>query len=523
MKTLGDLYSAGAETGSIAAVKSNYNAWELLEPLVQPGCRVVLEKLKIRGLAYHSARVRPGSLYFCLPGRKVDGHYYAREAVAAGAAAIVAEKALHLGVSDIPVIIVGDTREALAQAAARFYGFPAEKLNLIGVTGTNGKTTTTYYLQSVYQAAGQPAAIVGSNGARYKNWAVQFDFTTPPSLELQQCLAMLKEKGAGTVAMEVSSHALMQRRVAHCSFNSAVFTNITRDHLDYHGTMQDYFEAKALLIGLIKKETGSGLILNADDPSYRRLFDLAGADRLKVSYAIRSRFAPVRASGVSADHRGRCSFNLIGWSRPLPVTLQLPGIFNVYNALAAAAVAWKEKLPAEAVRQGLNGLDAVPGRLEEISLHDPAVTVVIDYAHTPDSLRQVLQLLRNRAPRRLITVFGCPGERDVGKRPLMGRIAEELSDLVVLTADNPAGEKAGDIIRQIREGMRSTPVEIDDRAEAVHYALSKAGDGDLVLLAGKGAEEYQLIGSGMVPYNDRRTVEKYRSGSRRAGNKNKFQ
>mgnify|MGYP000932433199 CR=1 FL=1 len=517
MKTLDALYSAGPEKRLNGAAKSAYSAWELLAPLVRTGSRRVLEKIQIRELACHSARVRPGSLYFCLPGRKVDGHSYAREAAAAGAVAIVAERALPIGASGIPVIVVEDTREALALAAARFYGFPAEKINLIGVTGTNGKTTTTYYLQSIFQAAGLPAAVVGSNGARFNNWVLQLDHTTPPSLELQQCLAMLKEKGAGVVAMEVSSHALIQRRVAHCSFNSAVFTNITRDHLDYHGTMQDYFKAKALLIGLLKKEAGSGIILNADDPSYRRLVALAGAERLKVPYAIRSPFAPVRASDVSADQKGRCSFNLLGWHRPLQISLQLPGIFNVYNALAAAAVAWKEKLPAEAVREGLNGLEAVPGRLEEISIDTPAITVIIDYAHTPDSLRQVLLLLRKRAPRRLITVFGCPGERDRGKRPLMGRIAEELSDLVVLTADNPASERVEDIIGQIREGMRSNPVEIADRAEAVHYALSQARDGDLVLLAGKGAEEYQLVGTEMIPYNDRRTVEKFMASQRRPG------
>ncbi len=492
---------AGAAPG---ADRSCLNAWFLLEPLASAADRCILQKIEVERIAYHSTVATPGSLFFCLPGGKDDGHAYARDAVSRGAAAIVTSKPLEV---NAPLIQVDDTRLALSLAAARFFGFPGERINLIGVTGTNGKTTTTYFLQSIYNTAGRPAAVLGSNGLMFNDLRRNFQLTTPLSLELHESLALLIERGVDTVAMEVSSHALMQHRVAHCFFNSAVVTNVTRDHLDYHHTMERYLWAKSRLFFLLKQSAGSGIVLNADDLYYADLEKYTQGIK-RFLYGINNPLAAIRALNITADPGGRYRFEITGWDAPLRISLKLPGLFNVYNALAAAAVAWKDALEGEAVEKGLNNLTSVPGRLEEIAV-DTGFTVIVDYAHTPDGLEQVLQLLRHREPRRVITVFGCPGERDRGKRPLMGRIAERYSDLVVVTADNPAGEDAARIIREIKQGMQSEPASIEDRRTAVLYALKQAGPGDLVLLAGKGAEEYQLIGDEAIPYNERKVVEEY--------------
>ena len=480
------------------------SAWQLLETLVSPALKPALERIRVRSLVYHSARVGPDALFFCLTGNKEDGHRFAREAVSRGAAAVVASRPVDC--AGAALVLVEDTRAALSLAAARYYGFPGNRLNLIGVTGTNGKTTTTYFIQSVYRAAGQPAAILGSNGLLFDGLKRCFALTTPQSLELQESLAGLRDRGARVVAMEVSSHALVQHRVAHCFFDSAVVTNITREHLDYHGTMESYMKAKSRIFTLLKQGSASGAILNTDATYYGKLFGLAGRQPLKITYGIESDDAVVRAVNLSVKSRGCYSFDLLGWPEPQRVSLQLPGRFNVYNALAAAAAAWKDRLEPEAVAEGLHSLAAVPGRLEEIRA-GAGFTVVIDFAHTPDGLEQVLKLLRQREPGRLITVFGCPGERDRGKRPLMGRIAERYSDLVVVTADNPAGEDAATIMQEIRAGMQTAPLLIEERREAVRHALEQAGAGDMVLLAGKGAERYQLIGDTAVPYNEREVVE----------------
>lgn len=479
-------------------------AWSLVEPVAPPQSRPALEKVAIKHLSYHSARVEPGTLFFCLPGGKVDGHCYAREAVSRGAAAVVASRPVDVGV---PLILVDDSRFALSLISARFFGFPGNRMNLIGVTGTNGKTTTTYYIHSIFRAAGHKAAILGSNGLLSDGLRRSFDLTTPQSLELQESLAFVQQRGVEVVAMEASSHALVQQRLSHCFFDGAVFTNLTRDHLDYHRSMQDYWKAKCKLFTLLKEKAGAGAVLNTDD-GYFKQFSAAAAGRRLITYGIKDRSAAVRAVDLSVTAEGRYSFVLRGWPAPLRISLPLPGLFNVYNALAAAAVAWKDGLDPEAVVNGLHGLTAVPGRLEEIAT-GAGFTVIIDYAHTPDGLEQVLKLLRSREPRRIITLFGCPGERDRGKRPIMGRIAERYSSRVILTADNPAGENAETIIREIKQGMRTDPILIPDRREAVGYALEQASSGDLVLLAGKGAEEYQLIGDSAVPYSDRETVEAY--------------
>lgn len=487
------------------------SAWALLEPFASPQMKESLRHIRIERLAYHSAKVKPGTLFFCLPGRKADGHDYAAEAAGRGAAALVVSRKVDMRSPGIPVITVNDTRLALSAAAARFFGFPGDKMKMIGVTGTNGKTTTTYFINSIFKAAGYNTAILGSNGLIVNGTRRKFALTTPQSLDLQEHLYFSLQQGAEVAVVEVSSHALVQQRVAHCYFDSVVYTNLSREHLDYHQTMAQYLEAKSRLLDLLKKRSGGRVILNADDPSYSELATRS-AHLPQLAYGLVTEGARVRAVDLAQTERGCYSFNLLGWPVPFRVTLQLPGKFNLYNALAAAAAACQGGLLPEAVATGLNVLRQVPGRFEELETQ-AGFTVIIDFAHTPDGLEQVLQLLSSRPARRRITLFGCPGERDRGKRPLMGRIAELYSDKVILTTDNPAGEDAAAIIEDIKQGMRRVPLVIPDRREAVYHALATARSGDVVLLAGKGAEEHQIIGERAIPYSDRQTVADYFSGT----------
>lgn len=485
-----------------------FSAWDLLEPFLSRQMKTKLQQVRVKRLAYHSDNVTPGTLFFCLPGGKRDGHAYAAGAAGRGAAALVVSRSVPLSKSGIPVIAVRDTRLALSAAAARFYGFPAHKMKMIGITGTDGKTTTAYFVGSIFEAAGYNTAILGSNGLIIKGIRRKFALTTPQSLDLQEHLYYSRQRGTEVAAIEISSHALVQQRAAHCSFDSVVYTNLTREHLDYHRSMRQYLEAKSRLLSLLKKgPSGSGVVLNADDFYYRDLV-ARSADLPRLAFGINAGEAVIRAVALEQDERGCYGFHLLGWPAPFPVKLNLPGMFNVYNALAAAAAACREGLKPGPVAAGLNALQRIPGRFEEMEV--PAdFTVIIDFAHTPEGLEQVLRLLSTRAARRRFTLFGCPGERDRQKRPLMGRIAERYSDVVILTADNPAGEDAGAIMEDIKRGMSGRPLIIPDRREAVFHVLSKARAGDLVLLAGKGAEEYQIVGEEALSYSDRQTVLDY--------------
>lgn len=484
------------------------SAWDLLKPFLARQMKTKLEQVCVKRLAYHSDNVTPGTLFFCLPGGKRDGHVYAAGAARRGAAALVISRAVHLKESGTPVIVVRDTRLALSAAAARFYGFPANKMKMIGITGTDGKTTTAYYVGSIFEAAGYNTAILGSNGLIMKGVRRKFALTTPQSLDLQEHLHFSRQRGTEVAAVEVSSHALVQQRAAHCRFDSVVYTNLTHEHLDYHRSMGQYLEAKSRLLGLLKiNRSGSGVVLNADDFYYRDLVALS-ADLPRLAFGINAGEAVIKAVGLEQDEKGCYGFHLLGWPASFPVKLNLPGMFNVYNALAAAAVACREGLKPGPVAAGLNALQRIPGRFEEIEV-PTGFTVIIDFAHTPEGLEQVLRLLSARAARRRFTLFGCPGERDRRKRPLMGRIAERYSDEVILTADNPAGEDFRTIIEDIKGGISGRSLVIPDRREAVFHVLSAARAGDLVLLAGKGAEEYQVVGEDSFPYSDRQTVLDY--------------
>ena len=426
-----------------------------------------------------SRDVRPGSLFCCVPGRHQDGHAYAGEAVERGAVALLGERPLPLTVTQA-VVAPGQVRPAMARVAASFYGHPSTSLVTVGVTGTNGKTTVSHLLAGILEAHGWPTTVIGTlDGAR----------TTPEAPALQRLLATARDDGRRAVSMEVSSHALAQRRVDGVTFAAAVFTNLSRDHLDYHGTMEAYFDAKASLF--VPDRTALGVV-NADDPWGRRLID-DGIVPL-VTYSLED------AHDV-ASRPGRTAFT---W-RGRRVEMALTGRFQVANALAAATTASALEIPEDAIVSGLGGAQVVPGRFEVVPAAAP-FTVVVDYAHTPDGLASALDAARILADgKRVVCVFGCGGDRDPGKRPVMGAVAAERADAVVLTSDNPRSEDPEAIIAAVLAGVPdpgSVTVRVD-RAEALEAAVALARRGDVVVVAGKGHEQEIETSTGSFPFDDR--------------------
>ncbi|NLZ92929.1 MAG: UDP-N-acetylmuramoyl-L-alanyl-D-glutamate--2,6-diaminopimelate ligase [Firmicutes bacterium] len=459
--------------------------------------------LEVAGIAHDSRYVLPGELYVCLEGMRVDGHFFAGQAVERGAVAVLATKPLNL---PVPTIYVSDTRHALSFLSDRFFAHPSRKLHIVGVTGTNGKTTTTHFLQSIYRAAGYAAAVIGTVGIRMDKEYLPGDLTTPEAFALHKTFAEMNQQNIKHVVMEVSSHSLTWCRVEHVEFNTAIFTNLTHDHLDFHKSMQKYFAAKAHLFKkLPKKENGRAqAIINADD-HYGKLL-LTSLDVPVFSYGLHDN-AAVRGF-VASTTVGETLVVIRYGNLEFEINVHLPGEYNVYNAIAAVAAALAEGIAPEAIIDGVDNLESIPGRLEAINFQQE-FSIFIDFAHTPDGLEKVLTTLSALPHRRLIIVFGCPGDRDRTKRPLMGRIAEAYSDVVIVTSDNPGTESPEGIIREILQGMEHLPVVLPDRNEAVHYALSIADKGDIVLLAGKGHETYQLIGDQHIPYSDKQAVEAF--------------
>lgn len=460
---------------------------------------------QVDALTDDSRAVRRGVLFVAVRGADRDGHDYLDAAKAAGASVAIVDDASRTA---LPAIIVRDTRRAASVAAAAFYGFPAHQLRLVGVTGTNGKTTTVGMLRHLLDAPGAPSAsigtlgvLVGSSGSAVPGGS---GLTTPGPVELQRVLRELVDGGVQTVAMEASSHALHQHRLDTLRFAAVVFTNLTRDHLDYHGTMEAYFAAKAMLLDLLT-DTGVA-VTNADDAAW----DALPAAPHRVRFGLVAD-AEVRAEEVRFAPRGS-SWTLVTAGERHGVTLPLIGDFNVDNALAAAAAAWSLGMPAARIAERLRDMPQVPGRLEILS-EQPVV--LRDYAHTPDALERALQAVRPFATNRLIVVFGCGGDRDRGKRPEMGRIAQHGADLAIVTSDNPRTEDPDRILDDIEAGMDAGAHErIEDRRAAIARAIALAGDGDVVLLAGKGHETYQVRGTVKYPFDEREIVgEIMRDGS----------
>jgi UDP-N-acetylmuramoyl-L-alanyl-D-glutamate--2,6-diaminopimelate ligase len=454
----------------------------------------------VRAVEYDSRRVRPGACFACMPGLHTDGHAYAPDAVASGAVALLVERPLGLGVVEARV---PDVRRVLGPVAARIVGDPSRALRCIGVTGTNGKTTTTYLLHAIAGAAGERAGLIGTTGARVGDRVLSTGFTTPEAPDLQSLLAAMRDEGVTTVAMEVSSHALAQHRVDGTRFAAACFTNLSQDHLDYHGTLEAYFEAKARLF---VPERCAIAVTNVDDPYGREIARRAAAAGIEVvTYA---RDDPSADLGVTAVAHGPAGTDVEFVDRRAAeraaTTLGLLGPVNVENALAAAATARALGTPLATVAAGLAAAPVVPGRLERIDAGQP-FTVLVDYAHTPDALARAVEAARALAGgRRVAVVFGCGGDRDPEKRVPMGAAA--AGDLVVVTSDNPRSEDPAAIAAAAAAGVRSAgrvPVVELDRRTAIALALEWAAGGDVVLIAGKGHESGQTTAGETVPFDDR--------------------
>jgi UDP-N-acetylmuramoyl-L-alanyl-D-glutamate--2,6-diaminopimelate ligase len=465
---------------------------------------------EIADLAYDSRRVGPGTLFFCFRGERSDGHDFASAAVEAGAAALVVERPLEL---DLPQARVDDARAAMAPIAAAFNGDPTAELNVVGITGTNGKTTTAFLVRHLLEAAGRSCGLLGTVQQVVGGQVEEVERTTPEAIDLQRTFNRMLETGDDACAMEVSSHALVLHRADAIRFSAKVFTNLSQDHLDFHADMEDYFAAKRLLFSgeggapLIEIEGGIS-VLNLDDPYGRRLAEeLAGDEGAGcVTYSAAGAAADLSARGVTFD-AGGSRFLCLSPDGELEVETPLPGDFNVSNALAALAVAHALGVDLRASAAALASAEQVPGRFESIDEGQP-FAVVVDYAHTPDSLENVLQAARRLTAGRVISVFGCGGDRDRDKRPLMGRAGAELSDLAVVTSDNPRSEDPAAIIDQIRAGIPADPhaeVAVEqDRREAIALALGRAVEGDTVVIAGKGHEQGQEFEGGRkVPFDDR--------------------
>ncbi len=462
---------------------------ELLAPL--PHAQIVGEPdVQVSGVSYRSGDVQAGSLYFAVPGEHTDGHDHARDAVAGGATVIVSERLLHTGATEV---VVPSVREAMGLVAGSFYGRPSDAMVVIGVTGTNGKTTTTYLLERIFEAAGMTAGVIGTTGIRIDGRVVGFDRTTPEAPDLHRLLAEMRDTGVRGVAMEVSSHGLDQHRVGGVRFSCAVFTNLSQDHLDYHGSLEAYFAAKARLF---TPQLAERAAVNHDSPEGRTLAGQVPTLTFGVSEG-----ADLRAEHVRVDSTG-LSFEVDG----LEFRSRLRGAFNVSNCLAALAASRQVGISDEAVVEGVGSLAGVPGRMEPVECGQP-FEVLVDYAHTPDSVENALRAARPLAgEKKVIAVFGCGGDRDRGKRPLMGEAATRLADLSIVTSDNPRSEDPEAIVREIEVGARRGGgrymVEVDRRA-AIRLALSEAAAGDMVVIAGKGHETGQEFADRTIPFDDR--------------------
>ena len=444
------------------------------------------QDVDITRIEFDSRQVEPGDLFVCVVGTFDDGHRFAEGAMAAGAAALLVERELPY---DIPQVCVENTRIAMAEAAAYFYGYPARKMKMLGVTGTNGKTTCTYMIKSIAEEAGHKVGLIGTITNLIGNEVLPAEHTTPESPDLHALLAKMVAEGVDLCVMEVSSHSLDQHRVHGIGFDVAVFTNLTQDHLDYHHTFDSYRDAKRILFQQCK-----AAVYNIDDAAGGYMVD--GAAYPVITTGIREN-SDIWAKEIEMTPQG-VSFDLqLPQEDLMHIRLQIPGLFSVYNAMSAAAACYLISCRAIDIKRGLERLHSVSGRIEPLSMGDCDYTVLLDYAHTPDALMNVLKTIRGFSDGRIVTLFGCGGNRDHAKRPLMGEVVGRYSDYCVITSDNPRTENPMDIIRQIEEGVKKTACEyvvIENRKEAIRYALGQAETGDVVLLAGKGHETYQDIG-----------------------------
>jgi UDP-N-acetylmuramoyl-L-alanyl-D-glutamate--2,6-diaminopimelate ligase len=455
--------------------------------------------VEIADLVYDARAAGPGSLYFCVPGSRADGHDFAPEAVANGAVALAVERPLELAV---PQLLVQDARRAMAVAADEFFGRPTQELEIAGVTGTNGKTTTAFLLYSILAAAGRRPGLLGTIESRVGGERRSAIRTTPEAIDLQRTFREMLDAGDRSAAVEATSHGSELGRLDRVRFSALVFTNLTQDHLDFHGTIERYFEAKRRLFA----ESRPPAAVNVGDPYGRRLAEELRSHGELLTFGLADD-ADLRAEDLELDARG-ARFRAGG----IDIETRLRGRFNVENVLGAVAAAQLLEISDDAVARGVRELRGVPGRFEAVDEGQP-FAVLVDYAHTPDSLENVLRTARDLAQNRVICVFGCGGDRDRGKRPLMGRIAAKLADVAIVTSDNPRSEEPEAIIAEILEGARDAEVE-PDRRKAIADAISAAGEGDVVVIAGKGHEQGQQFADRTIPFDDREVA---REALRRLG------
>jgi UDP-N-acetylmuramoyl-L-alanyl-D-glutamate--2,6-diaminopimelate ligase len=452
---------------------------------------------QIEAVTCDSRAVVPGTLFVAIPGTKKDGLEYVEEAVNRGAAAIVASRVFY-PLPKVPLAVVKDPRFAHSEIAARFHGYPSQRLNVIGITGTNGKTTTTFLLKAILESAREKSGLLGTVYNILGDKPIASHMTTPDAEHLHSCMAEMVKRGCRSCVMEVSSHSLVQDRVRHVNFAAAILSNVTRDHMDYHKTFEDYRAAKARLFEQLPVH-GIACI-NADDPSAPYFIERS-TGRV-VTYGLEQ--GDVRAKILESTINGLRFSIHFREGVDLEITSPLIGQHNVYNMLSAAACLFAMGYDLEPIRMGLEGMRSVPGRLEEISLCQD-FKVFVDYAHTPDALERVITALKPMTPGRVWVVFGCGGDRDRGKRPLMGRVVEQLSDQMIITSDNPRSEDPLAIVEEICGGLseKNKHLIVLDRKDAIRQAIMGARTGDTILIAGKGHEDYQIIQGTVHPFDDR--------------------
>jgi len=462
--------------------------------------------IDITSVTCDSREVKKGALFIAIKGTSFDGHIFINNAIKSGAAAIMVDENFRVSENfSIPLIAVSDTREGISIAASNFYKKPFEKLFLIGITGTNGKTTTSYLIENILNYSEIKTGLMGTVDYRFADEYIKSSITTPDSVTLMEIMAKMKISGVSHVVMEVSSHALDQKRVSAIPFNVGVFTNLTRDHMDYHNTLENYFQAKSLLFKNLSHSAWA--VINGDCDYGTRLVEMTNAKIITYGFSNR---CDIQACEVDMNIHGTKGLILSPFGN-FHFFLPIPGKFNVYNALAAFAVGICSGIDAEKAAEALSIKNTIPGRLESIA-NRSGKYIFVDYSHTPDALEKAIKTLRPLVSGRIITVFGCGGDRDKGKRPIMGEIAVRLSDIAILTSDNPRTEDPEKIIKDILVGIQNSSNSssyekkyfIDsDRRKAIFAAISTADKDDAVLIAGKGHETYQIIGTVKQPFDDR--------------------
>ena len=453
---------------------------------------------EIKSIEYDSRKVCDGALFFCICGYKTDGHNYAASAVENGASALVVTRKLEL---NVPQVLVKDGREAMAFIAREFYGRPDERLRMIGITGTNGKTTSTYMIKSVLEGCGIKTGLIGTITNMIGSRELPTEHTTPESPDLFALLNRMAKEGCKAVVMEVSSHSLELKRVSGITYESAVFTNLTQDHLDFHGNFENYMAAKKKLFAASRRAA-----INMDDDAAPYMTQ--GLDIETLRFGINDK-AQVSARNIEITAKG-VSYDLVTPKGALPIRLRIPGIFSVYNSLGSAAACLNIGIGLGAIKAGLEAMPSVAGRFEVLETGERPYTIILDYAHTPDGLENTLKTVREFARGRIIPVFGCGGDRDKGKRSQMGEIAGRLSTYAIITSDNPRTEDPMDIIKAVESGMKTTGCEyicIENRREAIKYAIENALPEDIIVLAGKGHETYQEINGVKHPFDEKIVVK----------------